>query len=161
VLPRDALVVVWLDPGIVYALGGVSVHGAVPWPGRPDGLAVAGLSDGYASWGLPSCSSRPACRELPPGHPPTDALSHEIVEGITNPYGRGWYADTPLPWSARFVLDHGPSALLHALPPFPGEVADLCEPRSTAPVSSREGGSSSNDDAMAAPFSLPNGRCSG
>jgi len=161
VLPRDALVVVWLDPDTVYALGGVSVHGAVPWPGRRHGLAVAGLSDGYASWGLSSCSIRPSCRTLPTDRPPTYALSHEVVEGITNPYGRGWYADTPLPWSARYVLDHGPTALLHPLPPFPGEVSDLCETGPLVEVAARGIDGRVAGDVVVAPFSRPNGRCVG
>ena len=60
--------------------------------------------------------------------PPTYALSHELVETVTNPYGRGWYADVPLQWSARYFLSHGPTSLLGTAPVFQGEVADLCEP---------------------------------
>ena len=127
-LPRDALVVVWLDSSITYALDGVSIHGAVPWPGRAHGLAVSALTDGYATWRLPGCGAHPACRALSDRVSPTYALSHEIVETIANPYGSGWYADTPLRWSARYVLDHGPPSLLRSAPMFPGEVADLCEP---------------------------------
>jgi hypothetical protein len=59
---------------------------------------------------------------------PSYALSHELVETVTNPYGRGWFADVPVQWSARYFLDHGPTSLLGRAPVFQGEVADLCEP---------------------------------
>ncbi|HLM97555.1 MAG TPA: hypothetical protein VK283_14660 [Acidimicrobiales bacterium] len=124
----DAVVVVWVDPAVAYQLGGVSAHGAVPWPGRPDGLVAAGLSGGFASWGGPSCARRAACRALPSYATPTYALSHELVEAASNPFGHGWYADVPLRWSARYFLSHGPTSLLGAAPAFQGEVADLCEP---------------------------------
>ena len=133
-LPADAVVALWLDPGVAYDLGGVSAHGAVPWPGRPDGLVAAGLTGGFASWGRPSCARSAACRSLPGFATPTYALSHELVEATTNPFGRGWFADVPLRWSARYFLSHGPTSLLGAAPAFQGEVADLCEPgQPTAP----------------------------
>jgi len=128
VFPPDAVVAVWVDPAVPYALGGISAHGSVPWPGRPEGLAVAGLTGGYAEWGRPSCAREAACRAVPADAPPAYALSHEVVESITNPYGDGWFADAPLQWSARYLLDHGPGSMLGAGPVFPGEVADLCEP---------------------------------
>jgi hypothetical protein len=127
-LPDDAVVVLWLDPGVSYELGGVSVHSSIPWPGRPDGLATAGLTGGFAAWGRPSCATSPACQSVPSFASPTYALSHEFVEAITNPFGHGWYADVPLRWAARYVLSHGPTSLLSATPAFEGEVADLCEP---------------------------------
>jgi hypothetical protein len=127
-LPADAVVMVWLPPDVPYRLGGVAAHGAVAWPGRPQGLAAAGLPGSYASWGLPACTGRARCGSPPPAAPPTYALSHELVEAVTNPYGRGWFADTPLAWTARYVLGHGPSALVGVRLVYPGEVADLCEP---------------------------------
>jgi hypothetical protein len=127
-LPVDALVAVWLDPAVPDTLGGVSAHGAVPWPGHPDGVVVAALSGGFADWGGPRCPAVAACRAIPPYASPTYALSHEVVEAATNPFGRGWFADAPLPWSARYFLSHGPSSLLGTAPVFEGEVADLCEP---------------------------------
>jgi hypothetical protein len=144
-LAQDALVALWLDPHVVYRLGGVSVHGVLSWPGRPHGLAVTGLTDGYASWHLSGCAARRACRTLPEGASASYALSHEVVEGVTNPYGHGWFADPPLRWSARYVLSHGPSSLFGSSPVFPGEVADLCQPgqedaRSTRPGPSGWGG---------------------
>ncbi len=127
-LPADAVVALWLDPGVAYDLGGVSAHGVVPWPGRPDGLVVAGLTGGFASWGGPPCARSAACRSVPGYATPTYALSHELVEATTNPFGHGWFADVPLRWSARYFLSHGPTSLLGAAPAFQGEVADLCEP---------------------------------
>ena len=128
VLPPDAVVALWLDPATAYGLGGVSAHGVAPWPGRPSGLPVVGLTGGFASWGRPACRRRPSCLAVPPYASPTYALSHEVVETVTNPFGDGWFADPPLPWSARYVLDHGPGSLLGTAPVFQGEVADLCEP---------------------------------
>jgi hypothetical protein len=127
-LPPDAVVALWVDPKVPYELGGVSVHGSVPWPGRPDGLATVGLTGEFALWGRSSCARSPACRSLSSFATPTYALSHELVETVTNPYGRGWFADVPLQWSARYVLAHGPTSLLGTAPAFRGEVADLCEP---------------------------------
>jgi len=127
-LPADAVVALWLDPDVPYELGGVSAHGAVPWPGRPQGLVAAGLTGGFASWGTGSCARNAACRSLPGYATPTYALSHELVEAVTNPFGHGWFADVPLRWSARYFLSHGPTSLLGAAPAFQGEVADLCEP---------------------------------
>jgi hypothetical protein len=127
-LPPDAVVALWVDPTVPYELGGVSVHGSVPWPGRPDGLAAVGLTGGFARWGQPSCTRRSACRSLASLATPSYALSHELVETVTNPYGRGWFADVPVQWSARYFLDHGPTSLLGRAPVFQGEVADLCEP---------------------------------
>ena len=127
-LPPDSVVALWLDPSVAYELGGVSAHGTMPWPGRPFGPAVVGLSGGFALWGTPACATSPACRAVPRYASPTYALSHELVESATNPYGQGWFADPPLPWSARYVLDHGPGTMFGASPVFQGEVADLCEP---------------------------------
>jgi hypothetical protein len=126
-LPPDAVVALWVDPKVSYELGGVSVHGSVPWPGRPDGLAAVGLTGAFARWGQASCARSSACRALSSVATPTYALSHELVETVTNPYGRGWYADVPLQWSARYFLSHGPTSLLGTAPAFQGEVADLCE----------------------------------
>jgi len=131
-LPADAVVVLWLDPGAAYELGGVSVHGSVPWPGRSDGLAVVGLSGGFAPWGQAACGRSPACRAIPGFASPTYALSHELVEAVTNPFGRGWFADVPLRWAARYFLSHGPTSRLSTAPAFQGEVADLCEPGQSA-----------------------------
>jgi len=127
-LPPDAVVALWLDPSVRYELGGVSSHGAVPWPGRPHGLAVAGLTGSFALWGTASCARGAACRSLPSLASPTYALSHELVETVTNPYGHGWFADVPLQWAARYYLSHGPTSLLESAPVFEGEVADLCVP---------------------------------
>ena len=127
-LPPDALVVVWLGPDQAYGLGGVSAHGALTWSQRPNGLAVAAITGGFASWGERACVTNTACRGLPAGVTPDYALSHEVVEAATNPYGHGWYADPPVQWSARYFLSHGPTSLLGSAPQFQGEVADLCEP---------------------------------
>jgi hypothetical protein len=127
-LPLDALVVVWLGPHQGYGLGGVSAHGALTWSHRPNGLAVAAITGGFASWGERACADDTACRGLPAGVTPAYALSHEVVEAATNPYGDGWYADPPVQWSARYFLAHGPTSLLGSAPQFQGEVADLCEP---------------------------------
>ena len=127
-LPTDAVVALWLDPDVAYELGGVSAHSAVPWPGRVDGIATMGLTGGFARWGEPSCARSPACRSVPSFASPTYALSHELVEAITNPFGHGWYADVPLRWAARYFLSHGPTSLLSTAPAFEGELADLCEP---------------------------------
>ncbi len=122
------MVALWLDPGVAYELGGVSAHSSVPWPGRPDGLAAAGLTGGFAFWGRPSCARSAACRSVPSFASPTYALSHEFLEATTNPFGHGWYADVPLRYAARYFLSHGPTSLLGTAPAFEGEVADLCEP---------------------------------
>ncbi|HUY23465.1 MAG TPA: hypothetical protein VMV22_14110 [Acidimicrobiales bacterium] len=159
VLPRDALVALWLDPAVPYELGGVSVHGSVPWAGRPDGLAVTGLSGGFASWGLSSCRARPACRAVPAYVSPAYALSHEVVEATVNPYGRGWFADVPLQWAARYVLAHGPTSMLGALPAFEGEVADLCEPgQPDAPRPGSSGTGTAHAPTLAS-FYRPGGGC--
>lgn len=128
VLPADALVALWLPPDVPYRLGGVAAHGAVAWPGRREGLAATGLPGAYAEWGLPSCARHPDCRDLPSYAPPTYALSHEVVETITDPFGGGWFADAPLGWTARYVLAHGPPSLFGVPPVYPGEVSDLCQP---------------------------------
>lgn len=127
-LPPDAVVALWVAPGVAYELGGVSAHSSVPWPGHPDGLATAGLTGGFASWGRPSSTRSAACRSVPDFASPTYALSHEFIEATTNPFGHGWFADVPLRWAARYVLSHGPTSLLGTAPTFEGEVADLCEP---------------------------------
>ena len=127
-LPPDAVVALWLDPGVPYQLGGVSAHSSIPWTGRPDGLATIGLTGGLARWGQTSCAQSPSCRSVPGFASPTYALSHEFVEATTNPFGNGWYADVPLRWAARYFLSHGPTSLLSTAPAFEGEVADLCEP---------------------------------
>jgi hypothetical protein len=158
-LPPDALVAVWLDPAVAYGLGGVSAHGSVPWPGRPDGLATAGLTGGFASWGSPACTHSPACRSVPPFASPTDALSHEMVETVTNPYGRGWFADVPLRYSARYFLSHGPTSLLGTAPDFPGEVADLCEPSQPAPSNRAGPGAGGTRPVALAPFYRPGTGC--
>ena len=119
-LPPDAVVALWLDPDVTYGLGGVSAHGSVPWPGRPHGLAAAGLTGGFASWGLPSCATDAACRGVPAGVTPAYALSHEVVEAVTNPYGQGWFADAPVQWAARYFLSHGPTSLLGSGAAVPG-----------------------------------------
>jgi len=139
-LPTDAVVAVWLDPGIADELGGVSDHTTVPWPGRVDGLATMSLTGGFARWGESSCTESSACRSVPSFASPTYALSHELVETITNPFGRGWFANVPLRWAARYFLSHGPTSLLSTAPAFEGEVADLCEPgQPGAPKSSSPG----------------------
>jgi hypothetical protein len=127
-LPPDAVVALWLDPGVPYQLGGVSAHSSVPWPGRPDGLVTAALTGGFARWGGSSCAGSPACAAVPGFASPTYALSHEFVEALTNPSGHGWFADVPLRFAARAILQHGPTSLLSTAPAFEGEVADLCEP---------------------------------
>jgi hypothetical protein len=127
-LPPDAVVALWLDPGVPYQLGGVSAHSSVPWTGRPDGLVTISLTGGLARWGEKSCAQSPSCRSVPGFASPTYALSHEFVEATTNPFGDGWYADVPLRWAARYFLSHGPTSLLSTAPAFEGEVADLCEP---------------------------------
>jgi len=127
-LPGDAVVALWLSPGAPYGLGGVSAHGSTPWTGHPAGLVVTGLSDGFASWGEAGCARAAACRALPAFATPTYALSHEVVESVTNPFGQGWFADPPLQWSAAYLFHHGPTSLLGPAPPFQGEVADLCQP---------------------------------
>jgi hypothetical protein len=127
-LPSGALVALWLPPQVSYALGGVAAHGSVSWPGRAMGLAATGLPGSYAYWNLPSCAMTPTCRSLPSYASPTYALSHEVLETITNPYGSGWFANGPLRWTARYVLENGPPSLFGNAPVYPGEVADLCEP---------------------------------
>jgi hypothetical protein len=117
-LPPDAVVALWVAPGVPYELGGVSAHSSVPWPGHPDGLATAGLTGGFASWGRPSCAHSAACRSVPGFASPTYALSHEFIEATTNPFGHGWFADVPLRWAARYVLSHGPTSLLGTAPTF-------------------------------------------
>jgi hypothetical protein len=131
-LSPDAVVAMWLPATVPFEIGGVAEHGSVSWPGHPSGLVVAGLPGGYAYWGLPSCAQKAACAALPPYAPPTYALSHELLEAATNPYGEGWYAPGPLSWTARYVLANGPPALfgVYGHPSYPGEVADLCEPGS-------------------------------
>jgi hypothetical protein len=126
-LPPDAVVALWLNPGVTYQLGGVSAHSSIPWPGQPGGLVTASLSGGFARWGRASCATSAACSAVPAFASPTYALSHEFVEAVTNPFGDGWFADVPLRWAARFFLQHGPTSLLGSTPAFEGEVADLCE----------------------------------
>jgi hypothetical protein len=127
-LPPDALVALWLSPDVPYGLGGVSAHGVVPWPGRPDGLPATGITGAFASWGTPSCVAHAACRALLAYATPTYALSHEVVETVANPFGHGWFADAPMKWAAHYFLSHGPTSLLGTAPVFQGEVADLCVP---------------------------------
>jgi hypothetical protein len=134
-LPADAVVALWLPPAVSFHISGVAAHGTASWPGRPRGLVVAGLPGGYAYWGLPSCNTKAACAALPGYAAPSYALSHEVLEASTNPYGSGWFAAAPLSWSAQYVLANGPPSLLglRPHPVYPGEVADLCEPGSLAP----------------------------
>ena len=133
--PADAVVALWLSPQVEFDINGVAAHGTSPWPGRPRGLVVAGLPGAYAQWGEPSCRRDANCAAIPAYALPSYALSHELVEAITNPYGKGWYAEAPLPWTARFVLSKGPPALLglKRAPAYPGEVADLCAPGTVIP----------------------------
>jgi len=127
-LPPGALVALWLPTDVPYRLGGVAAHGVVAWPGRPAGLPATGLPGAYADWGLANCAHEPSCAALPAYAAPTYALSHEVVETITDPYGRGWFADPPLAWTARYVLAHGPPSLFGVPPVYQGEVSDLCQP---------------------------------
>ena len=129
-LPADAVVALWLPATVPFESGGVAEHGYIDWPGHPGGLVVAGLPGGYAFWGLPKCAKKPVCAGLPGYAKPTYALSHELLEAATNPYGGGWYAPGPLSWTARYVLRNGPPSLfgITGRPSYPGEVADLCEP---------------------------------
>jgi hypothetical protein len=127
-LPTDAVLAVWLPPGITYDLGGVSAHGAVSLPRYRYGLVSTGLSGSYAYWDRPVCQTVPGCRSLPSYAPPSYTLSHEFLESITNPYDHSWYANAPLSWSARYVLADGPFFFFDPRPSFQGEVADLCEP---------------------------------
>jgi hypothetical protein len=135
ILPVDAIVALWLPPDVSFRISGVAAHGATSWPGLGHLLVVAGLPGGYAYWGLPSCRSEQSCAAIPSYAAPTYALSHEILEAATNPYGGGWYAPGPLSWTARYVLANGPPSLLGfgGPPPYPGEVADLCAASSLAP----------------------------
>jgi len=134
-LPADAVVALWMPPSAHSDFGGLAAHGAVPWPGRPHGVPVAGLPGEYAHWGLPGCVEDPGCRRLPDYATPSYALSHEALEAITDPYDSGWFASAPLSFTAHYVLTHGPPALfgVGGRPSYPGEVADLCEPGSVAP----------------------------
>ncbi len=158
-LPSDAVVALWLDPDVAYELGGVSAHGAVPWPGRVDGIATMGLTGGFARWGGPSCARSPACRSVPSFASPTYALSHELVEAITNPFGQGWFADVPLRWAARYFLSHGPTSLLSTAPAFEGEVADLCEPSQPSAPSRKPVASPGSRHQPVADFYRPGSGC--
>ena len=134
VLPPEAVVALWLPASVPFEIGGVAEHGSISWPGGLHrDLVVAGLPGGYAYWGLPSCAQAAACAALPSYADPSYALSHELLEAATNPFGGGWYAPGPLSWTAHYVLDNGPPALLGVggRPAYPGEVADLCEPGAT------------------------------
>jgi len=131
-VPAEAVVALWLSPDVPYALGGLAAHGALPWPGLPHGLAATGLPGAYAWWHTPACRLHPACDALPPLAAPTYALSHELLETATNPFGHGWYANAPLQWTARYALRHGPPSLFGPAPVYLGEVADLCEPGAPA-----------------------------
>jgi len=158
-LPDDAVVALWLDPGVPYELGGVSVHSSIPWPGRPDGLATAGLTGGFSVWGRPSCAKSAACRSVPSFASPTYALSHEFVEAITNPFGHGWFADVPLRWAAHYFLSHGPTSLLSATPAFEGEIADLCEPGQPAALVHRHTATVGPHHVPVADFYRPGAGC--
>jgi hypothetical protein len=168
-LGADAVVALWLPPSAQDELGGVAAHGTAPWPGLAAGVVVAGLPGAYAFWGTSSCSAHPSCGSLPGYASPSYALSHEVLEAATNPFGTGWFADAPLSWTARYVLAHGPLTLLGfgVHPGYPGEIADLCEPgeRPTAgqpadgqPAAGRIT-TSSGVTVPVAPFYLPDGRC--
>jgi hypothetical protein len=127
-LPTDAVLAVWLPPGVTYNMGGVSAHGTVSVPRYRYGLVSTGLSGSYAYWDLPQCHAVLACRSLPSYAPPSYSLSHEFLESITNPYDHSWYANSPLSWAARYVLDAGPRIFFDPRPSYEGEIADLCEP---------------------------------
>jgi hypothetical protein len=127
-LPVDAVLAIWLPPGVSYARGGVAVHGVVRSSSNPLGLVATALPGGYAYWRMSACQQDPGCRSLPAFASPSYALSHELIEAATNPYGNGWFADAPLWWSARYVLSHGPLTLFRNSVAFQGELADLCEP---------------------------------
>jgi hypothetical protein len=161
VLPADALVAVWLPSDVPYALGGVAAHGAVPWPGRTQGLAATGLPGSYVDWGRRSCASDPACGALPSYASPAYALSHELVETITNPYGGGWFSDPPLGWTARYVLNHGPPSLFGVPLVYPGEVADLCQPGGAAAGNRVLVGRLDPGGPAVAPFFRPHRGCVG
>lgn len=120
--PDDAVVALWLPARVPFDIGGVAEHGAVGWPGHKRGLVVAGLPGGYAYRGTPACGRVPACASLPGYAAPTYALSHELLEAATNPYGDGWFAPGPISWTARYVLAKGPPALFGAngRPAYPG-----------------------------------------
>ena len=120
-LPPDAVVALWLDPGVPYQLGGVSAHGCGAVDGAPDGLADDRLDRWVGAVG-DNRRVRRARRAVPsPASPsPTYALSHELVEAVTNPFGQGWFADVPLRWAARYFLSHGPTSLLSTRPRLRG-----------------------------------------
>lgn len=159
-----SVVAMWLPPEAHVEIGGVAAHGTTPWPGLPAGVVVAGLRGAYAFWGTPLCSLHPSCERIPGYASPSYALSHEILEAVTNPYGTGWYADAPLSWSAQYVLANGPQTLLGfgSGPSYPGEIADLCEPGERPAVGHPRVGRITTGHGAAvpvAPFYLPDGRC--
>ncbi len=163
-LSADSVVVLWLPPTARFEIGGVAAHGTSPWPGLSAGVVVAGLPGAYAFWGMPSCSVHPTCRRIPAYAPPSYALSHEVLEAATNPYGGGWYANAPLSWTAHYVLANGPQTLLGFgnRPSYPGEVADLCEPGERPAVGRPPVGritTATGATIRVAPFYLPNGQC--
>jgi len=82
-----------------------------------------------------------------------------VVETTVNPYGRGWFADAPLPWAARYVLTHGPAAVLGTPPVFEGEVADLCQPGQPDARVWRPTGTGSPDAGVPAAFYRPGHGC--
>lgn len=163
-LTAQSVVALWLPPEARVEIGGVAAHGTTPWPGLPTGLVVAGLPGAYAFWGTPSCSAHPFCKRIPGYAPPSYALSHEVLEAVTNPYGTGWFANAPLSWTAHYVLARGPQTLLGfgSRPSYPGEVADLCEPGERPAVGQPRVGritTVSGATIPVVPFYLPDGRC--
>ncbi len=128
-LSADAVVAVWVDPTVAYQLGGVSAHGAVPWPGRPDGLVTAGLTGGFASWGGPSCARR---RRLPGAA----GLCHSDLRAVPRAGGGDQQSLRPR------VVRGRPPAVVGALLPLPrADVVARCRPglpgRGRRPVRAR------------------------
>ncbi len=75
-LPTDAVVALWLDPGVADELGGVSAHSSVPWPGHAEPVATMVLTGGFAHWGEPSCAHSPRVDRFPTSrHRPTRSLT--------------------------------------------------------------------------------------
>lgn len=163
-LNPDSVVALWLPPEAKDEIGGIAEHGTAPWPGLPGGVVVAGLPGAYAFFGMPSCSRNPACSRIPTYAAPSYALSHEVLEAITNPQGTGWFADAPLSWTAHYVLANGPPTLLGfgTRPGYSGEVADLCQPGALPTGRRPPLGRRVTPAGVAvpvAPFYLSDGRC--
>ena len=153
-LPADAVVALWLDPGVAYELGGRvgprlgAVAGAARRAGhdRPDRWV--------RRWGRPSCATQPGVPIGVPSFASPDLRARRTSSSRPSPTlsATGGTRTSPCAGRRATSCRTARRRCSSAAPAFEGEVADLCEPGQPDAPAQRQRG----DHARATP--RPGGR---